>query len=659
MKKKVMVYLSAVFLFVVLANVTSAIRLISEQGNRLSNIGNERIKFVYDNQFIKENLGIRAVASSNSIEVIWPEPGYYYITDYMQLEITTLDYSNCSYIFNGVSSQAMEETGRTIHYHVLFDLVDNMASEQPHVLDFKCLNNGIESTAETYFWINITELDKYIIRNDIGDWEYIASEELRIDNEDSILENYIGYYGKENIGSFTGSDITILDNKDSAKKLIDNIASNNSIDAIIKIINGNNVYFFNNGSIEYAAWTNDNKFILLIASLYEKFILINNEISSSILEAYLQKYPSDIRNGICGDGKVDVLNLDGQTEQCDKNSQFRQCSLDIGECTLGNSERKCSSNCKWQDWGECKIVNYSKEVCDGKDNDCDGEIDEGGVCASGGLELTIYSPNIDIYNTTKIQFNITLGNDSFSELFYIDWNEIKPKWNTLCKNCNEYGFNKKRIKSFKEGQHNLTIKVIKGNKTLTENISFFIDSKKPKIIKTEPKQNSFSNGSGFLVNYDEDNVNSVNLNFGNGLSFGKSCPSGKDQECLFDVDLSDFDGQEINYWFEITDIAGNKGESKETKVKVDTMSPIINSFNYNITGKNVLFTFNISEKNFDEINYVDLNDTKQKENVLCSSLKNGICKVKKSFKTGEHGLKIRILDKAGNLVERDASFLIK
>jgi|SRR3989344_9660923 len=142
------------------------------------------------------------------------------------------------------------------------------------------------------------------------------------------------------------------------------------------------------------------------------------------------------------------------------------------------------------------------------------------------------------------------------------------------------------------------------------------------------------------------------------MSFGKNCPSGKNQKCSFDIDLSDFDGQEIYYWFEITDIAGNLAESKETKIKVDTKYPIVNSLNYNISKKNVLFTFNISEKNFDEINYVYLNDTNQKENVLCSSLKNGICKIKKSFKIGEHNLKIRIFDKAGNMMERELGLVI-
>ena len=136
MKKEIILYSSIILLFLILVNGVYGFGFISNQIDKSFIFESERIKFARESGVFRENAEIGGIASSNFIEVIWPELGYYYITDYMQLEITTLDYSNCSYIFNGASFQAMEETGGATHYHVLFNLIDNMASEQAYIVDF-------------------------------------------------------------------------------------------------------------------------------------------------------------------------------------------------------------------------------------------------------------------------------------------------------------------------------------------------------------------------------------------------------------------------------------------------------------------------------------------------------------------------------------------
>jgi Putative metal-binding motif len=65
---------------------------------------------------------------------------------------------------------------------------------------------------------------------------------------------------------------------------------------------------------------------------------------------------------------------EGEEETCDGNS--------MGECKPGN--RKCGANGRW---GMCqgKVAPMSRETCNGKDEDCDGEIDDGATC-SGGMK---------------------------------------------------------------------------------------------------------------------------------------------------------------------------------------------------------------------------------------------------------------------------------
>ncbi len=65
---------------------------------------------------------------------------------------------------------------------------------------------------------------------------------------------------------------------------------------------------------------------------------------------------------------------DGQDNDCDgviDNGLFRPCGTDIGECTAGTQQ------CINGQWMECVgIVGPTVEICDNKDNDCDGQFDE-------------------------------------------------------------------------------------------------------------------------------------------------------------------------------------------------------------------------------------------------------------------------------------------
>jgi len=91
----------------------------------------------------------------------------------------------------------------------------------------------------------------------------------------------------------------------------------------------------------------------------------------------------------------------GDDDDCDLDVDeglTKKCGVDTGECLSG------VSTCNYGTWGPCEgEIAEAKEVCDGKDNDCDGQTDEGvnfltepaedkcppyGVCANGGSKMS-------------------------------------------------------------------------------------------------------------------------------------------------------------------------------------------------------------------------------------------------------------------------------
>ncbi|MCD6522430.1 MAG: PKD domain-containing protein [Candidatus Diapherotrites archaeon] len=67
---------------------------------------------------------------------------------------------------------------------------------------------------------------------------------------------------------------------------------------------------------------------------------------------------------------------------CDPGStESRSCPsdcTDVGACSCGTQSRTCDSSGQWGDWSTCTgYVGPSDEVCNGIDDDCDGDIDEG------------------------------------------------------------------------------------------------------------------------------------------------------------------------------------------------------------------------------------------------------------------------------------------
>jgi hypothetical protein len=95
---------------------------------------------------------------------------------------------------------------------------------------------------------------------------------------------------------------------------------------------------------------------------------------------------------------------DGKDNDCDGHidddiicscvpGETQNCGIDTGECVKGT--QTCTSD---QAWGSC-VGNYlgpSVEICDGKDNDCDGVTDNGAMCCQEGTKRPCGFGNIGI-----------------------------------------------------------------------------------------------------------------------------------------------------------------------------------------------------------------------------------------------------------------------
>ena len=79
---------------------------------------------------------------------------------------------------------------------------------------------------------------------------------------------------------------------------------------------------------------------------------------------------------------------DGSTDE--GLTQTQSCGTNTGECVSGAQTRSCALG-SWESWGSCggAYVGPNAEVCDGKDNDCDGDTDEGIFCALAAPEPVI------------------------------------------------------------------------------------------------------------------------------------------------------------------------------------------------------------------------------------------------------------------------------
>ncbi len=278
-------------------------------------------------------------------------------------------------------------------------------------------------------------------------------------------------------------------------------------------------------------------------------------------------------------------------------------------------------------------------------------------------KISIINPlNGSLSTNKKVLLSFSLD-ETAKEVYYLDVINGKGRWIKVCYNCKSGNPAYSSIRTFNEGQNKLLFKAkdYAGNEGYTM-VDFLIDSIPPRIYKTTPTS-GFADGT-FEVEFKETNTKKVIFYYGTDskevpLSNCHEDTLGK-TKCTINVQLNKYNGQSIEYYFKVEDIAGNTYISKARKVNVDTQPPVVNNPNsfYSVFGRYLIINMSISEKNFYKVTYIDNNDPKTIEKTICSSLIKGLCQKKLPLNKGNYSYSIQVKDKAGNSIALPVNFNI-
>ncbi len=361
--------------------------------------------------------------------------------------------------------------------------------------------------------------------------------------------------------------------------------------------------------------------------------------------------PADyvIDNADCDDLKVNVHPgaqelCDGKDNDCDgltdgQEGLTRQCGTsDLAACTFGTETCNDAGS-----WVGCTAVMPQEDIPDnGIDENCDG-VDQ-------HCEIVQLSGD---YNTRRVPLQVNCDLQYKSIQYSINNKRFIP----ACPRCKQYNGQITPA----EGQNSLTV-LIQGYNDQTHSypvMEFFVDSIKPTIIKVAPSS-GYTDGV-FTVTYSEDNLKTATL-FYRGVGGDwkqelprEDCPKGKNKICQIKGDNL-VDGMDYEYYFTLEDVAGNKAQSRIFMVKADVIIPeliIATPFNGVYSTQAVLFDLLSTEKGI--IGYIE-NGIKPKEVKLCQNC--AAFKKNVNMQAGWHDITLFARDNVGHMDTENVKFLV-
>ena len=193
------------------------------------------------------------------------------------------------------------------------------------------------------------------------------------------------------------------------------------------------------------------------------------------------------------------------------------------------------------------------------------------VNANSSAVIDILSPQ-DGFVTDERRISLSVLASQKADITYqID--DDSPR--SFCKKCSL----KNRSIMVEAGNHTITLFATKNGIVNNDSITVFVDNVRPKIKSTEPRSRKYGSGH-FSVLYTEEFLEHVSFSY-RGVDEENfttvsvpGCIGNVSQTCGVDVDISAYNGDELEYFFTISDLFSN-ASSKKTVINADTLAPEI------------------------------------------------------------------------------------